>query len=131
VLAGFGELGPYPDAAPAVRAAVEAGTQVFTLTNGAPATTKAFLRRSGLDRHVERVLSIDDVRVWEPAPAPYRLAIERASVPADRIALVAVHSWDIYGAHAAGMTTGWCSRLETIPTRCSAQPTCGPRPCRT
>lgn len=52
----------------------------------------------------------------KPAPAAYRLAIDRAGVPAEAIALVAVHSWDIHGAHAAGMTTGWCPRLETVPT---------------
>jgi 2-haloacid dehalogenase len=98
------------------RVAVEAGLRVFTLSNGAAATTELFLRRSGLDRHVEQVLSIDKVRTWKPAPAPYQLAIERAGVPADFVALVAVHSWDVHGAHAAGMTTGWCSRLETIPT---------------
>lgn len=29
---------------------------------------------------------------------------------------MAVHSWDIHGAHATGMVTGWCSRLEgTFP----------------
>ncbi len=27
--------------------------------------------------------------------------------------LVAVHPWDIHGAHQAGMRTGWISRQET------------------
>jgi 2-haloacid dehalogenase len=25
---------------------------------------------------------------------------------------VAVHAWDCHGAHRAGLTTGWASRLE-------------------
>lgn len=62
VLAGFAELAPHPDAAPAVRAAVDAGMRVFTLSNGAAGTTRAFLHRAGLDRHVEQVLSIDDAQ---------------------------------------------------------------------
>lgn len=112
VVAGFGELTPQPDAVPAIRAAVAAGMRVFTLSNGAPASTRAFLDRAGVADLVEQVLSIDEVRGWKPAPAPYALAVSAAGVRADRIAMVAVHSWDLHGAHHAGLTTGWCPRLE-------------------
>jgi len=44
--------------------------------------------------------------------APYELAVREAGVPADRVALVAVHSWDVHGARQVGLTTGWCPRLE-------------------
>lgn len=121
-MAGFAECAPQPDAAPALQAAVDAGMRVFTLSNAATATTRAFLARAGLDSHVEQVLSIDDVQAWKPAPAVYAWAIERAGVPPDDVALVAVHSWDVHGAHAAGMTTGWCPRLETVPTQVFAPP---------
>lgn len=116
VVAGFGRLTPQPDAVAAVRAAAQAGTRVFTLSNGAAAATQAFLDRAELTAWVERVLSIDEVRVWKPARAPYELALRVSGVPAERVALVAVHSWDIHGAHAAGLTTGWCPRLEGEPT---------------
>lgn len=116
VLDGFGELTAQPDARAAVRAANEAGLRVLTLTNGAAATTRAFLDRAGLADDVDAVVSIDEVRVWKPHPAVYRRVVEIAGVPAERVALVAVHSWDVYGARQAGLTTGWCSRLETAPT---------------
>lgn len=114
VIEGFGAVGPQPDAVPAVRAAAHAGLRVFTLSNGAAATTAAFLDRIGVADLIEQVLSIDEVAAWKPASAPYRLAVERAGRPAERVALVAVHSWDIHGAHQAGMTTGWCPRLEGV-----------------
>jgi 2-haloacid dehalogenase len=116
VLAGFGELTAQPDAIAAVRAARDAGLRVFTLTNGAAATTRTFLERAGIAGDVEAVLSIDDVRAWKPNPAVYRYAVETAGVPAGQVALVAVHSWDIFGARQAGLTTGWCPRLEGTPT---------------
>jgi len=112
VVAGFGELTPQPDAVPAIGAAVAAGMRVFTLSNGAPAATRGFLDRAGVADLVERGLSIDEVGAWKPAPAPYALAVTAAGVPAERVALVAVHSWDLHGAHQAGLTTGWCPRLE-------------------
>ena len=113
---GFGELTAQPDAAAAIDAAKHAGFRVFTLSNGSEQATRAFLDRTGLDLRVDEVLSVDAVRAWKPAPGPYELAIDRAQVPAARTALVAVHSWDIHGAHRAGLTTGWCPRLESVPT---------------
>lgn len=112
VLDGFGKLTPQADAVPAVRAAAEAGLRVFTLSNGGAASTRAFLDRIGVADMVERVLSIDEVSAWKPVPAPYRLAVAMAGLPADRVAMVAVHAWDIHGAHRAGLTTGWSPRLE-------------------
>lgn len=70
VVAGFGELTPQPDAVPAIGAAVAAGMRVFTLSNGAPAATQGFLDRAGVADLVERVLSIDEVGAWKPAPSP-------------------------------------------------------------
>jgi 2-haloacid dehalogenase len=116
VVAGFRELTPQPDAAAAVRAAVDAGLRVFTLSNGAADPARGFLERTGIADLVEQVLSVDEVRAWKPARAPYDLAVQRAGVPVERVALVAVHSWDIHGAHAAGLTTGWCPRLERLAT---------------
>jgi 2-haloacid dehalogenase len=116
VVGAFGELVPQPDAVVAVRAAREAGMRVFTLSNGAAASTQGFLERAGVADVVERVLSINEVRAWKPTRAPYEYAVREAGVTADRMALVAVHSWDIYGARRAGLTTGWCPRLEGAPT---------------
>jgi len=82
------------------------------LTNGSSDATVALLEASGLQDKVERVLSVDAVQRWKPAPAPYRHALDQLGSDARNVALVAVHSWDVHGAHRAGLTTGWCSRLE-------------------
>ncbi len=113
---GFGVLQPQPDAVAALTAAAAAGLRIFTLSNGAAASTRAFLQRAGVADLVEQVLSVDQVQTWKPARPPYELAVTHARVPAGQVAMVAVHSWDIHGAHAAGLTTGWCPRLEGRPT---------------
>ncbi|WP_072690365.1 HAD-IA family hydrolase [Rhodococcus marinonascens] len=115
-VAGFGELTAQPEAAAAIDAAKEAGFRIFTLSNGSEESTRGFFDRSGLAPKIDEVLSVEAVKAWKPAPAPYKLAVDRAQVPADRMALVAVHSWDIHGANLAGLTTGWCPQLETVPT---------------
>lgn len=116
-VAAFGELTTQPDTVSAVQAASRAGFRLFALSNGPAASTQGFLQRAGLADSFERILSVDEVRAWKPVRAPYELAVRRAGVPAERVALVAVHSWDIHGAHRAGLTTGYCPRLEGRPTR--------------
>lgn len=112
IVAGIAELDPHPDVEPAIIRAREAGLQVITLTNGSAQTTSALLRRAGVDHHVQQVLSVDDIQTYKPAPRIYHHAAHACQVSADRVALVAAHSWDTHGANQAGLTTGWVSRLE-------------------
>jgi 2-haloacid dehalogenase len=116
VLAAFARLDAQPDARPALEWLDRAGVPVAALTNGAAATTTALLERNALDSLVERVISIDEVRIWKPAPELYRHAADLMGVEPRRLAHVAVHGWDVHGAHHAGLVTGWASRLEgTFP----------------
>ena len=88
------------------------GIRIVTLTNGSADQTGALLATAGLDRYVERVLPADDAGRWKPAPEPYRYAATAVGLPPNRLALVAVHAWDVHGARRAGLVTGWASRLE-------------------
>lgn len=112
VLDGFASLPAQPDAERAMQVLADAGVGVTCLSNGARESTEAFLERSGLDRFVEQVISVAEVRMWKPPRAVYELALSRIGRPAQDVALVAVHAFDCHGAHAAGLTTGWAARLE-------------------
>jgi 2-haloacid dehalogenase len=110
VLAGFRELDPRPDVAPAFAALRAAGVPAVTLTNGGAALVQVLLERAGLAGYVARCLSVDAVRRFKPAPEPYRYAAAELGVEAARIALVAAHPWDCAGARAAGLRAGWVNR---------------------
>jgi 2-haloacid dehalogenase len=112
VLAGFAELPAHPDAEPAMRRLATSGVRVCCLTNGSADTTQAFLARTGLAPHVERVISVAEVGSWKPPARVYQHAADVVGLPAEGVALVAVHAWDCHGAKRAGLTTGWASRLE-------------------
>lgn len=111
VVAGLAQLDAHPDAAPAMGRCVE-GARVIVLTNGSRRGTQKLLERGGLDAFSEAVVSAEDVGTWKPAPAAYLRAADTAGVQPEALGLVTVHSWDVHGAHRAGLTTGWCSRLE-------------------
>ena len=114
VLGTMSELPAHADAGPALERASASGATVLALTNGAPDVTRRLLERAGLAGHVERVVSIEEVRLWKPRREVYLRAASAASVEPGRLALVAVHAWDLDGAAQVGLRTGWASRLERV-----------------
>ncbi|MGW7073524.1 haloacid dehalogenase type II [Streptomyces sp. NPDC054855] len=82
------------------------------------ASRRALLRvnaYAGLRWH--QALSGEEVRAYKPAPEVYRLAIEAAGCPAQRVLMVAAHAWDLRGAQAAGMRTAYVRRPVGDPPR--------------
>lgn len=63
---------------------------------------------AGLRWHT--ALSTQAVRSYKPDPAVYRLAIDCADRPPERMLMVAAHAWDLRGARAAGMRTAYVHR---------------------
>lgn len=110
VLAGMRLLHVHPDVPEGLRALAEAGVRVVTLTNGSLAQAETLLERAGVADLVERRLSVDDAGRWKPHPDAYRYAAAQCGVRIERCAMVAVHPWDLHGAAAVGMTTGWIDR---------------------
>jgi 2-haloacid dehalogenase len=113
VIGGFPELSTHPDVPDGLRALANAGLRLVTLTNGSAAMSQAVFDRAGVLDLLEHRLSVDDVQRWKPAPEPYLHAADVCGLPADRMALVAVHPWDVHGAQRAGMTGIWLNRSGT------------------
>jgi len=110
VMDGFGELGVHPDVAEGVRALAGAGLRLVTMSNGAVAVAERLLTDAGVVDSFEQLLSVEDAGVWKPARAAYGYAVEHCGVAATDAMLVAVHPWDIDGAHRAGLRTAWINR---------------------
>jgi 2-haloacid dehalogenase len=91
-----------------VRLLREGGLRLVTLSNGSADVAGKLLTAAGIRDEFEQLLSVEDAPAWKPAPAAY--AARACSVPAGQMLLVAVHPWDIHGAHEAGLGTGWISR---------------------
>ena len=112
VLKGLAELPPYDDAEEALSRAHAAGLEVAVLTNGGEANTRKLLESARLDQYVDAFISVDEVRAYKPAPAPYRHAAERLGVDVAEVVLIAAHGWDVVGARNAGLQAIWVDRLE-------------------
>ena len=116
VLQGMTELSPQPDAAEAFRVLADAGIRIIALSNGARSSTKALLEASKLDGFVERIVSVEDVKLSKPRPEVYLYAAKEAGVAPGELALVATHAWDIHGAKSAGLMAGFVARGQPYHT---------------
>lgn len=110
VLSGLAELDVHPDVPEGVRALRRAGLRLATLTNGSVGITRSLLSKAGLHQEFERLLSVEDAGVWKPAPASYAYAVQTLEVAPSAVLLVAVHPWDVDGAHRMGLQTAWIDR---------------------
>jgi 2-haloacid dehalogenase len=115
VVQGFAELRPHPDVAPAF-SQLHPQTRIVLLTNGSAENTHHLLDCAGLEKLVERVISIDEVKHWKPRPEVYVHAAKVCGVTPAEMALVAAHAWDTHGAKQVGFATAWVARREALFT---------------
>jgi 2-haloacid dehalogenase len=108
-------LSPRPDARQAFEALAAARIRIVALSNGSEAATRALLRSAGLEAMVERVVSVEDVRLFKPRREVYLRVARLCRVKPRRVALVAAHPWDIHGAKAAGLIAAYAAIERPFP----------------
>jgi 2-haloacid dehalogenase len=113
VLSGFTQLRLHPDVAPGLVRLHDLGFRLVTLTNGKAAMSEPMFAEAGVLPLLEHRLDVEKPGRWKPHSAPYRFAAEVCGVEPDRMALVAVHPWDIDGARRAGMQGYYLDRRQT------------------
>ena len=110
ILALMAELPPHPDVEKGLEMLRKAGYKLVAFTNSTQAVLDAQLRYAGIIGYFEQGLSIDPVQRFKPHLATYHDAVRRAGTTPARAMLIAAHGWDIAGAQAAGLATGFIAR---------------------
>jgi 2-haloacid dehalogenase len=98
-------LTPFPEAKEAL---ARLPMRKAILSNGSPDLLEPLVRNSGLT--FDAVLSVDELKVYKPAPQVYQLAVKRLGVPKERIGFVSSNCWDALGAKSFGFTVYWVNR---------------------
>ena len=114
ILDGFSALRVHGDVIDGVTALHHQGRRLVTLSNGAATVAATLLSGAGIEDRFERLLSVADAPGWKPAGEAYRYGLATCGVedPGEAM-LVAVHPWDVDGAHRAGLSTAWLNRAES------------------
>jgi len=111
-------LAPYGDVPGALQQL--SGLPQVILTNGSPDMIEPLVRASGL--RFDHVLSVDEVKVYKPAPQVYQLAVDRLRLPKEAIGFVSSNGWDALGAKSFGFRVYWINRLNAPVDGLSFQP---------
>ena len=106
---------------PEVKGAMEGfrGLKLALLTNGSLDMIDPLVKNSGLE--FDAVLSVDEVKIFKPAPQVYELALRRLGIAADGIGFVSSNCWDALGAKSFGLRVYWINRLGAPADRLGFQ----------
>jgi 2-haloacid dehalogenase len=110
-------LATYPEV-PAALAALKARKAI--LSNGSPDMLGPLVAQSGLA--LDAVLSVDEVRIFKPAPEVYQLAVDRLGAAQDEIGFVSSNCWDALGAKSFGFRVFWINRQKAPVDALGFQP---------
>jgi 2-haloacid dehalogenase len=108
LMAEYLALSPYPDAREALEKLNPAKRAI--LSNGSPDMLEPLVRHSGLK--FDAVLSVDEAKIFKPAPEVYELAVRRLAVKKEEIGFVSSNCWDALGAKSFGFTVFWINRFN-------------------
>ena len=110
-------LAVYPDV---TQALVGFKVKKAILSNGSPDMLDPLVRQSGLK--FDAVLSVNEMKVFKPAPEVYQLAVDRLGVAKEDIGFVSSNCWDALGAKSFGFRVFWINRLKAPVDRLGFQP---------
>lgn len=73
-------LDAYPDVLDTLTMLKERGMGRYILSNGSPFMLKAAVEQAGIGDVVDEAVSVDEIRLYKPAPSVYQLGMARTEV---------------------------------------------------
>ncbi len=111
----YDNLSPYPEAEQALLALKD--YRLAILSNGSPGMLNALVRNTGLDIHLEAVISVDAKKAFKPDPRAYELIQERLNIRPEEVAFVSSNGFDIAGARSFGFKVVRIERVTPAALR--------------
>lgn len=110
LLASYRRMKAYPEVPAVLSALRKQGSALAILSNGDPDMLADAVSAARLDGLFDAVLSVRDAGVFKPAPAVYRLVLDRFRIAPEDVSFQSSNRWDIAGAAAFGFDTVWINR---------------------
>ncbi len=117
LMAEYLNLSLYPDV---VRTLQVLKARKAILSNGSPDMLLPLVKNSGLE--LDAVISVDELRIFKPAPQVYALAVEKLHLDHSRIGFVSANCWDAMGAKSYGFNVYWINRTGAPVDRLGFKP---------
>jgi 2-haloacid dehalogenase len=115
LLEAYLTLAAFPDVRPGLEALRKLGLRLAILSNGEPKMLEAAVHSAGIGSLLDRIISVEEVKIFKPSPRVYGLAPERLGVRSAELGFVSSNSWDVAGAVSAGLRALWIQRSAAEP----------------
>jgi 2-haloalkanoic acid dehalogenase type II len=112
-------LEPWPDVRP-VLSALALTHRLGVVTNCSEEQGRIAAQCVGVPFEV--IVTSEAAGFYKPDPRPYRLALERLGLPAERVLFVAGSAYDLFGTQRVGLDTYWHNRVGLAAPPGAPQP---------
>jgi 2-haloacid dehalogenase len=108
----YAKLTPFEDSLTVVKTIKEKGISTAILSNGSKEMLASVVESSGLKPHLDKVVTIESVRLFKTAPQAYELLLQAFPVKKEEILFVSSNAWDALAAKWYGFDVFWVNRLD-------------------
>lgn len=110
LMSEFSNLEAFPDVAPGLIELKARGHHLVAFSNGPESAVRSLMGKSKVLPHLEKVISVDDIRTFKPSPLVYQYLMKRTKSSADNCWLISSNPWDVIGAKSTGLKAAWIQR---------------------
>ena len=107
----YARLTSFDDSLKVLRAIKEKGISTAILSNGSKEMLATVVESNGLKPYLDKVVTIEDVRLFKTAPQAYELLLKAFPVKKEEILFVSSNAWDALAAKWFGFNVFWVNRL--------------------
>lgn len=111
LMAQYERLEPFPDSLAVLQAVKSRGLQTAILSNGNAEALAALTANTGLSAALDRVVSVEPLRLFKTAPQTYQLLLDTFGLSSSEILFVSSNAWDALGATWFGLDVYWVNRM--------------------
>jgi 2-haloacid dehalogenase len=107
----YAKLTGFEDSLTVLKTIKEKGLSTAILSNGSREMLATVVESNGLKPYLDKVVTIEDVRLYKTNPQAYGLLLEAFPVKREEILFVSSNAWDALAAKWFGFDVFWVNRL--------------------
>jgi 2-haloacid dehalogenase len=108
----YAKLTCFADSLHVLKSIKEQGHATAILSNGSKEMLNVVVQSGGLAPYLDRVLTVEEVRLFKTAPQVYELLLKAFPVQKQEILFVSSNAWDALAAKWFGLDVFWVNRLN-------------------
>jgi 2-haloacid dehalogenase len=107
----YAKLSSFEDSLTVLKTIKERDISTAILSNGSSEMLASVVQSNGLKSYLDKVITIEDVRLFKTAPQAYALLVKAFPVKKEEILFVSSNAWDALAAKWYGFDVFWVNRL--------------------